>query len=133
MSRLCLDTSAYTHLKAGNPQVIKLVVTAKSVVVPTIVLGELRAGFAAGQRQEKNESELQSFLDSPVVQISSVDDDVSTHYAEIFLELRTRGTPIPTNDMWIAATAIKEGATIVTFDKHFDAIRRVGTVLLTKS
>ena len=85
-----------------------------------------------GDRYEKNESELHDFLNSPLVHILEVDNEASHHYAEIFAQLRRNGTPIPTNDIWIAALAIREGATVLTFDAHFDLIARVGTRLLTR-
>lgn len=127
---LCLDTSAYSHFKAANQEVTEIISTAKTVGIPAIVLGELRAGFRLGQRCQDNEAELRAFLANPSVRVLNVDEEASHCYAEIFLELRHNGTPVPTNDMWIAALALREGATIVTFDAHFDLIRRVGLVLL---
>lgn len=129
--RLCLDTSAYSHFKAGHRGAIAVISTAKTVAVPVIVLGELRAGFRLGGRHDKNEAELRDFLGNPAVQVLNVDEEASFHYAEIFVELRRQGTPVPTNDMWIAALAIREGATVLTFDAHFDLIRRVGVCLLS--
>ena len=130
MKRLCLDTSAYTHFKAGEARSAKIISEAKSIGIPAIVLGELRAGFRLGQRYEKNEAELRDFLASPVVQCLDVDDDASSCYAEIFAELRRKATPIPTNDMWIAAVAMREGATILTFDAHFDQIQNIAKLRL---
>lgn len=131
MKKLCLDTSAYTKFKAGEPQSAKIISGAMVVGVPSIVLGELRAGFRLGKRYEQNEAELSAFLGSTSVQCWDVDESASYHYAEIFLELRRNGTPIPTNDIWIAALAAREGATVLTFDSHFDLIKRVGTCFLT--
>jgi predicted nucleic acid-binding protein len=101
------------------------------VGIPAIVLGELRAGFRVGQRYERNESELRAFMESPVVQCLDVDADASFCYAEIYLELRRKGTPIPSNDMWIAALAMREGATILTFDAHFELIDKVSKYRLS--
>lgn len=69
MKQLCLDTSAYSNFKAGHAETVKIISTCRSVTVPSIVLGELRAGFKHGARFEKNESKLKDSLSNPVVQI----------------------------------------------------------------
>lgn len=130
MRRLCLDTSAYANFKAGDSQSRDTITEAKVVGVPVVVLGELRAGFRLGKRYDENEAELRAFLASPPVQTWDIDDEASYHYAEIFAQLRRQGTHIPTNDLWIAALSLREGAIILTFDAHFDLIRQVGTCLL---
>lgn len=130
---ICLDTSGYSHLKRGDPAAVKLIRSARSVGMPAVVLGELRTGFRLGRRPEQNEAELQDFLANPVVAVLAVDDEASHHYAELVLDLRRAGTPVPTNDIWIAALAIREGASVVTYDRHFESIRRVGLRLLDAS
>lgn len=130
MKTLCIDTSAYSNFKAGHPQAIDVLRQCRSVAVPSIVLGELRAGFRLGTRYEKNECELRAFLSNPAVQVLDVDDDAAHNYAEIVVELRRKGTPIPTNDIWIAALAMREGATVLTFDAHFNAIGRLAVMQL---
>jgi len=70
------------------------------------------------------------FLDHPVVEVVPVDQEVSRHFAETVVELRRAGTPLPTNDIWIAASAARAGSLVLTFDRHFEAIRRVGCVIL---
>jgi tRNA(fMet)-specific endonuclease VapC len=130
MSRLCLDTSAYSRFQRGDQGAIELIDAAAWVGMPAVVLGELRAGFLLGGRPDMNESLLRQFLANPVVDVLSVDEDVSRHYADIVLHLRRAGTPIPTNDIWIAATAASAGATVLSDDAHFGAVSRVGSVLL---
>ena len=130
MSRFCLDTSAYSHLKRGDRRVIDLLDSAEWIGMPTIVLGELRVGFLLGARPEKNEAELRDFLAAPMVEVVGVDAEVSRHYAAIYVDLRRAGTPITTNDIWIAAAAAREGAMVVSYDDHFRAISRVGSVIL---
>lgn len=132
MSRLCLDTSAYSHFQRGDARAVELIDQAEWVGVPAIVLGELRAGFQLGGQRERNERELHAFLANPAVELLTVDGEVSQHYADIVADLRRRGTPLPTNDMWIAATAARAGAIVLTYDEHFDVISRVGSVLLTR-
>jgi tRNA(fMet)-specific endonuclease VapC len=100
------------------------------VGVPTIVLGELLAGFLAGDQPTRNADELSSFLSHPVVEEVVVDHEIARTYAEIAVSLRSAGTPLPTNDVWIAACAARVGAPLLTFDEHFREIGRIGTILL---
>lgn len=130
MSRYCLDTSAYSHFKRNDAPVVELIDRAEWIGVPAITLGELRTGFLLGNRREQNEEALREFLDSPVVEELVADAEASRHYAEIVADLRRAGTPIPTNDIWIAAIAAREGALVVTYDPHFERIARVGSVIL---
>lgn len=130
MSAYCLDTSAYSNFRRGNEELALLLDRAESVGVPTIVLGELRTGFLLGRRQEQNESELAAFLDHPVVEVLEVDSETSRRYAEIVAELREAGTPVPTNDIWIAAVAARNGTTVLACDDHFRRIARVGSVVI---
>lgn len=130
MSSFCLDTSAYSNFRRGNEELAALLDRAELVGVPTVALGELRAGFLLGGRRRRNESELDTFLDNPVVQMLPVDSETSRQYAEIVAELREAGTPIPTNDIWIAATAARNGTTVLTCDDHFQRIGRVGSVVI---
>jgi len=133
VSRICLDTSGYSHLLRGDPAVVDVVRSARWVGVPAVVLGELRVGFLLGRRADDNEAELAAFLAEPVVETLRVDDEAARHYAEIVVALRRARTPVPTNDVWIAALAAREGATVVTYDEHFAAIRRVGARILRRS
>ena len=129
--RVCLDTSGYSHFRRGMPEAVQAVTRARTVLVPAIVLGELRVGFRLGTRRGENEERLRQFIEESAVAILSVDDEVASHYADIVVELRRRGTPIPTNDIWIAALAAREGATVLTSDGHFAYIGRVGSVILS--
>lgn len=130
MTRLCLDTSAYSHFKRGEPRVVEMVDRAEWIGVPSVVVGELWAGFLRGARMEENIAELDDFLDHAVVETLCVDDGVARVYAEIVVDLRRRGQPLPTNDIWIAATAAHAGAVVLTFDEHFRQIDRVGARVL---
>lgn len=130
MSPYCLDTSAYSNFRRGNTEVTALLDRADLVGVPTVVLGELWTGFLAGGRRRRTESELDAFLANPVVRVLTIDAETSRQYAEIVIDLRKSGTPIPTNDVWIAATAARHGASVLTCDEHFQRIGRVGTVMV---
>ncbi|HEX2164465.1 MAG TPA: type II toxin-antitoxin system VapC family toxin [Thermoanaerobaculia bacterium] len=131
MSRICLDTSAYSHFMRGDATAAELIDRAEWVGLPAVVLGELRTGFLLGSRRRENEHRLLGFLSSPVVEIVDVDDEVSRQYAEIVVELRRAGRPIPSNDLWIAACALRAGALLLTYDGHFQAIARLGVLDLS--
>jgi tRNA(fMet)-specific endonuclease VapC len=130
MSRYCLDTVAYSHFKRGEPRVVELLDRAEWIGVPAVVIGELCAGFAQGSRRSKNLADLDEFLSMPVVDVLPVDRHVAGIFGEIVADLRRRGRPVPVNDIWIAATCANAGATLVTFDAHFSAIQRIGTIVL---
>ena len=129
--KVCLDTCAYSHFKRGTVSAVNVIPRARWIGMPAVVLGELRSGFRLGNHFDRNEAELQEFLDNPVVHILEVDNMASYHYAETVAELYRAGTPVPTNDIWIAAIAIREGATIITYDGHFKRIHTVATHVLT--
>lgn len=130
MSRYCLDTSAYSQFKRGESAVTRLIDRAEWVGIPSIVIGELFVGFLAGGRPARNEEELAEFLANPVVDEIPVDREVARIYADIVTGLRRAGTPLPTNDIWIAAASARVGSPILTFDEHFQAVGRVGAILL---
>jgi tRNA(fMet)-specific endonuclease VapC len=118
--RLALDTNRYTDLCRGVDEVVALVEAAETVFLPFIVLGELRAGFSLGKRGTENERVLRRFLMKPGVSILLADDQTTHHYAAVFRQLRHQGTPIPTNDVWIAALVLQHGLVLCDRDAHFD-------------
>ena len=130
MSRYCLDTSAYSQFMRGEPAVADLLDAAEWIGIPAIVIGELLSGFAQGRQQSRNERELEEFLANPAVEALPVNEDVARFYAEIFTSLKAAGTPLPINDVWVAATAARAGASVLTFDAHFSKIKRVGSLVL---
>ena len=130
MTKLCLDTSAYSNFRRGESQVVEHLDRAAWVGVPSVVIGELRAGFLIGIRTDENIDQLEEFLRHPAVEVVAVDENVAQIYGEIFADLRARGHPLPTNDIWIAASAARAGATVLTFDAHFREVVRVGTLVL---
>ncbi len=120
--RIVLDTSAYSHLRRGHRGLIEMMVAADLVGLPTIVLGELHAAFRAGSRLAANMRGLQELLDRPFVRVQPVDEAVAEQYGHIVPILRRAGTPLPANDIWIAATARANECRVVTFDTHFRLI-----------
>jgi tRNA(fMet)-specific endonuclease VapC len=126
--RLALDTNRYTDLCRGDASVIDKVEQADEVWLPFIVVGELRAGFAVGTQGPRNESVLRRFLLKPGVRIVYPDDQTTHHYANIYRQLRKQGTPIPTNDMWIAALVLQHSLVLFARDAHFDALPQLTRV-----
>jgi tRNA(fMet)-specific endonuclease VapC len=125
VSPILLDTSAYSAALQGEARMVHTVREADQISVNAVVLGELKAGFARGRHREKNEQELDRFLASPRVRVLELDEETSDRYAVILNSLRSSGTPIPTNDVWIAATAMQHGLRVVTTDQHFLKVRQI--------
>ena len=126
--RLALDTNRYADLARGHEDVLTLVQDADEVWLPLIVLAELRAGFVRGQRSLENERVLRRFLGEPGVGVL-VPDQATTHtYAALYLQLRAQGTPIPTNDLWIAALVVQHGLVLMSQDRHFGRLGQIKVV-----
>jgi predicted nucleic acid-binding protein len=128
--RIVLDTSAYSHFRGNHAEVVNRIAVADIVYLPTIVLGELEAAFRLGRRTGDNRAKLEDFLHEDFVGVLPVTPDVARRYGEIFAQLRVAGTPIPVNDIWIAAAAIDAGAELLTFDSDFERIARLERTIL---
>lgn len=128
--RLVLDTSAYSHFRHGHSEVLDLLAVAEIVFLPTIVLGELEAAFELGSRPKENRVALREFLAEPSVVSAPVSESVARRYGQLFAQLRRAGTPIPVNDVWIAATALERRGHLLTFDSDFGRIAGLSCTLL---
>ena len=128
--RLVLDTSAYSHLRAGHPQVIDHVADAPVVIIPVTALGEIEAGFALGSRVQENQNALADFLNEPFVSVLDVTSETVRHYSRIFAALRRAGTPIPMNDVWIAAATMECRGCLLTFDSAYRHVADLDCTLL---
>ena len=123
MKKIILDTNAYSNYFRGRPELKELVEEVDEVIMSPIVIGELIGGFKMGARENKNKSALTRFLGKPGVGVWDITMTTAEVYGEIMKSLRKKGKPIPTNDIWIAAQALENGAVLVTFDdKHFGEI-----------
>jgi len=120
--RLALDTKRYTDLCRGMTSVVEMIEMAEEIWLPFIVVGELRAGFAVGSHGAHNEAVLRRFLLKPDVGVLYADEQTSHHYANVYRQLRKQGTPIPTNDIWIAALVLQHSLVLFARDAHFDAL-----------
>lgn len=123
--KFILDTSAYSEFNRGNPKLRQWFHSDNEIIVPLIVVGELRAGFAAGDRREGNEQLLQRFLDSPTVHTATITDATTQLFAQTYLALRLGGAPVGTNDVWIAATSIELQCPLLTVDSDFSRIEAI--------
>ena len=123
--KILLDTSAYSSYMRNHADIVRVIQQAEEIYLNAIVVGELRAGFLKGSKKQKNEKELESFLVSPRVAVATIGTETSTRYAAILNSLREAGTPIPTNDVWIAASAMELGLTVLTMDTHFQQVKQV--------
>ena len=119
MRRLLVDTSAYSMAMRGRPQAVGPTRLAEFLAVTPVVLGELLAGFRQGNREQSNRTELQRFLASPRVHLMQISEGTAEYYAGLLAALSHQGTRIPTNDIWIAASAVEFGLTLLTADRHF--------------
>jgi len=119
---IALDTNAYAAFKRGDEQIVAVLQHAPSIIVCVTVLGELLGGFAAGQRESINRSELSKFINAPRVKVVPGTAATADLYALVYAALRRKGQPIPTNDLWIAASSLEHGAALLTLDAHFKSI-----------
>lgn len=125
MMRVMLDTSAYSAFMKGHPEVKLALQHAEEIYLNPVILGELLAGFRRGRHKKKNEKELRVFLSSPRVQVVDMDEDTAERYAVILDSLWSAGTPISTNDIWIAASAMQHGLRVLTTDTHYQRVTQV--------
>lgn len=119
MTKILLDTNAYSGFMAGDRRVFDAIIESRDIYVSTIVIGELFAGFRGGTRFQENKLELKQFLSKPGVQIIAVSMETAEIFGEIKNTLRPNGTMIPLNDIWIAAHTIETGSKLITFDLRF--------------
>lgn len=127
MKRILLDTNAYVAFKRGDAGAAEVVRLADRIGMSAVVLGELLSGFVGGTHEERNRRELAEFLASPRVEVLPIGGETAEHYALTFRSLRRRGKPVPTNDLWIAATALEHGYSVYTLDEHFKVIEGIVT------
>lgn len=126
--KICLDTNAYTEFKRGSSALTNLIETVDEIFIPVAVLGELFSGFYLGSKTQHNVAELNEFLDLPGVTVVDANRDIANRYGLLVRDLSKKGTPIPTNDVWIAASAFETGSHLVSYDRHFEKVS--GLVIL---
>lgn len=131
MRRIAIDTNIYTSFKCGDPSVVEALRDCDLIGVDITVIAELFSGFAFGVKEKRNRQELEAFLNSPRVEVLRHDLETAEYYALIVRRLKARGKPIPPNDIWIAANAMKHGLALYSGDAHFEEIE--GLLLLAST
>jgi len=120
--KILVDTSAYVGFKRNRHEVVEKIVKSELVLFSPVVLAELMFGFRGGSRLKENMTDLESFLSHDAVELVPMGAVTADRYSRIAAQLRQQGTPIPTNDIWIAAQTMEHGAELITTDRHFDKI-----------
>jgi len=123
-----VDTCMYSDAMRGDTQACDMLRSAESILLCPIVLGELHAGFLRGKHCDQNEATLLEFMRSPRVKAVVLSPDTSIFFARILTDMRRLGRPIPSNDLWIAASAMENGAAVATYDKHFQSVPGLLTI-----
>ena len=122
MNRILIDTNIYSLALRGEKDVVNTLRQVNHIGISAISIGELLSGFKGGNKEQENRQQLCRFLDSPRVRLYVGDVDSAEYYSSVLNHLKKQGTPIPTNDIWIAAIALQHGLPLYTFDKHFSNI-----------
>ena len=120
--KILLDTSAYIGFKRNEVETVEIILRAESILVSPVVLGELMFGFRNGMRFKENMDDLNKFLEHEAVELVPIGKITSDRYSRIAAQLKRQGTPIPSNDIWIAAQTMEHGAELITSDQHFERI-----------
>lgn len=129
MKSVVVDTNVLSDLFRGEASVVRFLQSFEYIYVPVIVLGELLFGFVLGRREAENRRRLDQFLSQPSVELLPVSSYTAEYYAVLMASLRKSGTPLPANDVWIAAAACAEKAPLISRDRHFEKVS--GLQLLT--
>lgn len=124
---MILDTNALSAAAETEPSALQAIAQAESIAVPVVVLGEFRMGISQSRHRATYAAWLDEWVEATTV--LNIDEETAKHYAAIGIELKRNGTPIPTNDLWIAALCRQHSLAILSRDRHFDlvpGVRRLG-------
>ena len=123
MNAAVIDTNVLIECFQNNQSISEAISQYDRILICPAVLGEFKAGIDVNTRRGKKvKALLDEFLDDPAVAIVPCTDETADYYARIFRTLKDNGTPLPTNDMWIAAAALEHGATVLSSDGHFSHV-----------
>jgi predicted nucleic acid-binding protein len=120
--RVALDTNRLTDLFQGDAALAERLGLCDEVWIPLVVLAEIKAGFLGGTQRHRNEIVLRKLLSKTTVGVLLPDRETAEHYARLFVQLKRAGTPVPDNDLWIAALALQHDLLLITRDRHFKNI-----------
>ena len=129
MKTVVIDTNVYCNAMRGEAETAKLLQRAERILLPTVVFGELLSEFKGGSRERANKEQLIAFMATERVQTAPITTETAEFYALVIHQLRAKGTPIPTNDIWIAALTMEHGASLATADDHFSKIDGLSLVV----
>ena len=119
MKKVLIDTNIYCNAMRGIKSAVDIIQYAENILMSPIVIGELYSGFKNGKYEKRNREQLRKFISSPRIKLLQITDYTSDFYSHILTQLRKNGTPIPTNDIWIAASVFENGAKLASLDSHF--------------
>ena len=117
---LILDTNALSAAAEREPSALEVVARAERLAIPVIVLGEYRLGIAQSRHRASYENWLRGWI--AAVNVLDIDEETTHSYATIGLELKKKGKPIPSNDLWIAALCRQHSLPLLSRDQHFDFV-----------
>ncbi len=120
---MILDTNALSAIAGGEPGAVRAFAHAPQVAIPVIILGDYRFGIARSRHKLEYARWLEEM--TAITRVLEVDEETAIHYAEVCVQLKDAGTPIPSNDAWIAALARQHRFPILSRDRHFDLVRGV--------
>jgi len=120
--RIALDTNRMVDLFRGDAELAERLAICEEIWIPIMVLGEIKAGFHGGTQQRRNEVLLNRLLAKPTVGVLLATQETAEHYARLFVQLKRAGTPVPDNDLWIAALVLEQNLLLITRDSHFERI-----------
>jgi len=126
--RVLVDTNRYRDFCEGDRSALEVIQKAARIYLPFVVIAELRSGFICGTHSRRNEKFLTMFLNSERVEALYPDENTTHHYSRIFAQLRLQGTPIPVNDIWIAALAVQHDLIVYSRDSHFDNLPQIARI-----
>lgn len=130
---LVIDTNAFSDYIKSDQVLTEIILNASKILFPIIVLAELKSGYRLGNRYSENMDRLNKFIALNKLEIVYPNFETADFYTNIFKELRLKGKPIPTNDIWIAALVIQNASPLLTKDKHFRFIDGLELIPIPKS
>jgi predicted nucleic acid-binding protein len=129
--KLVVDTNIYCDFAEGISQTVDIIASVgQQLYIPAIVIGELSYGFLKGSRRIANEQKLDEVIQLLEIQIIDVTRSVASKYGLIYLSLVQKGRKIPLNDVWIAASCMEVGGTLLTRDQHFNHVDQIDKMII---
>lgn len=129
--KLVLDTNIYCDYAEGVTNTVDIIAkNSESIYIPSVVIGELNYGFIKGACRALNEKKLEEIILRLKIGIIEVSKEVARKYGVIYFSLVKKGRKIPINDVWIAACCMEVGGTLLTRDKHFEAVNQIESIVL---